>query len=300
MKQKLLTLMLAAMMVLAGIVSIGQAAEAQTSTVVEAEGSAPTRAEAVKNALVEAVRKTTGVYVNAGEIVITDSKSTDTGSSYNDRVSTSCMVKSGGFVESYSILNERKETDSYYVKLRATIFVSKLKNDKRKAIAISRITTPSRCGRQAKIFTEQFLRELNSALLEARKFRVLDRSLLEAQETEVAIASKPEADPSETRNLGQRQSAQYLVDIVVYNVDRKRFRGARDASGKRQRFVNLKTHASWTVVCSASGRVLATSDVYCAIQAPSKSSRDLTPVKALCRALSAKIVKQISTTPAIN
>ncbi|MGD0785266.1 MAG: CsgG/HfaB family protein [Sedimentisphaerales bacterium] len=239
-------------LLLIGLLSLQAFAETKP-IVQEGKGIAPTRQEAIKRAIFEAVAKAKGISVGSGEYEYSyDSAAADIenkGSgkeigfdavSIRTKGSTNEM-QIGAFVKTYEVLEEKHDANSYEVKLKVWIFDYQPpdKNNRLK-IAVVAPTTLSSVYRFGTITssasgcekTEQLVRSkevllssseiekkithiLNTKLAATNKFAILDRDYIDKIMQEKGLVWRGDASLEEKAKLGNLLGADYILALTL-------------------------------------------------------------------------------------
>jgi hypothetical protein len=243
-------------LLLIGLLSLQAFAETKP-IVQEGKGIAPTRQEAIKRAIFEAVAKAKGISVGSGEYEYSyDSASADIerkGSGKEigfDAVSirakgSTAEMQIGAFVKTYEVLEEKKiDANSYEVKLKVWIYDYQAPDKTgRLRIAVMPPTTLSSMYRFGTIVssesgctkTEQLVRGkeallssrdlerkvshiLNTKLTATNKFAVLDRNHIDKVMQEKGLVFVGDTSLEEKAKLGNLLGADYILAITVTEV----------------------------------------------------------------------------------
>ena len=243
-------------LLLAGLFSLQAFAETKP-IVQEGKGVAPTRQEAIKRAIFEAVAKAKGISVGSGEYEYSyDSAAADIerkGSGKEigfDVVSiktrgTTAETQIGAFVKTYEVLEEKKpDPNSWEVKLKVWIYdYQPPDKNARLRIAVMSPEIPSgeysfgnieysdpKCkqleeqirNRAIRLTSEKLQQKithiLNTKLTATNKFAILDRSYIDKIMQEKGLVWHGDASLEEKAKLGNLLGADYLLVSTLTEV----------------------------------------------------------------------------------
>jgi hypothetical protein len=239
-------------LLLIGLLSLQAFAETKP-IVQEGKGVAPTRQEAIKRAIFEAVAKAKGISVGSGEYEYSyDSASADIdrkGSgkeigfdavSIRTKGSTNEM-QIGAFVKTYDVLEEKHDANSYEVKIKAWIYDYQPpdKNNRLKIAVVAPTTlssvyrfgtitsSESRCdkieqlvrGKEVLLSSSEIEKKishiLNTKLAATNKFAILDRSYIDKIMQEKGLVWRGDASLEEKAKLGNLLGADYILALTL-------------------------------------------------------------------------------------
>jgi len=203
-------------------------AEVVTKTTVktaEGVGIGITRAEAVNNAIIEALGQISGTYVDKVSIATAATVNSTEGNSAAYIYSNRIRKITRGKVDSYSILDVSDFGNGEY---EARVSITKTKVTKkyktpglspknRRAIAIvpsyTNQASYSILGqvKSARDASQRMTQELVSSITKTRKFTVLDREANSAYRNEKSVIASRDASKEELLKLGQVLGADYLL-----------------------------------------------------------------------------------------
>ena len=191
---------------------------------VETEGRGGSLKEAIDQALIEAIGRVNGKSIESSTLLKTSERYEEknensdyyTSQEYQDTIAS----KTKGQVKEYSILSKNSENEgaTWIVNVKATIAKYKVsKSAQRKRIAVLPLQVRANCcqtmGSEAnlKLVAEELSRGLSNALVQSRKFTVLDRDYIEERSSEKKILSSGEVPPEELAKLGQELFSDYIM-----------------------------------------------------------------------------------------
>jgi hypothetical protein len=191
---------------------------------VQTEGVGITRAEAISDAVVQAISQVNGAEIAASTMSSvkeqTSASKDDSAYSMEEAYQKDIKSKTKGIVQGWSVDSERQAeelSNRWLVKL--TVKISKYKTSKqlsrlRMALGKFRVSDVGK-EEDLRLFQRAFTRKLQDYLTQTRKFSMLDREFLEEQNTELsAIASGGFID-EELARLGNMAGTDYLFVGVV-------------------------------------------------------------------------------------
>ena len=207
------------------------------TTYLVTEGSGQTRAEAVRNALIEAIKQTQGVAINAKRAYTKSIKelgiSIDGDSSHGVSIAEHSIKQiqeaTRGFIRSYSVLDSYKQEGEWIVKIRIKMLKYKTPGfnpNKRRKLSVVPFEYKNSylvLGNYAsgKIVSKRFTQALVSKITQSRKFTVLDRENSKYYNLEKNFILSGDSAKNELLKLGKRLGSDYLIvgQILDYKVD---------------------------------------------------------------------------------
>lgn len=285
------------------------AAGVQEKTV-EAKGSASNRDLAIKNALIEALGKVTGVYVDATQInsVAALSVSEDTKENGEltskqenalvDQQQNDIASQVNGHIKSYSIINEQASTiNPGYVDVTISAVISYYEAEKaveRKKIAVM----PFRPLSDNNPNEMQFIEELNqgtvSFLTQTRNFAILDRNYLQEKHQEFDLLLGDDVKGEERARIGNTVGTDYILVGSVTNFN-------ATAKAEKVPYVNEEVlivrgnaSISWRLINAPTGMIMASSEHDETFKERVNSETDLDWIAKLARPAGEKIGAKIS------
>ncbi|MCX8134841.1 MAG: hypothetical protein N3D18_12865 [Roseococcus sp.] len=189
--------------------------------VTTAEGSGPTRDQALASALLAAVEQVTGAAVGTRDValrtfglIVTDRSDTFV---VSENLRQEIARVSGGLVGSYRVLEVRQEPPNTVVRIEAEVAVFRPTQDQaatRRRIAVSDFRDQQ--GRRTE-FGTQLRDRLVAYLTQSRRFAVLDRANDAAYDREMALLAA-DAPIAERVRIGQALGTDYVVVGRMRNV----------------------------------------------------------------------------------
>lgn len=272
------------------------------SKTLDVVGYGSTRNAAEQNAKDEAVKRACGVIHDTTGTTITKEIL-----EYNDKKSKTCITDTGevtvrevsrGYIESYDVLDEKRDDDGWKVRLSVKVFCGD--RDKNKInIAISEIKPLG--GRNKKleaVFIENLHHSLNQLMMKSIEFNVLNRhpDTSRVQKREIKLSNSIDADPYEIRNIGRMQVANYLLFMTVQNFNIEYYRGEKNIiTRKRPRLEDVKVHIIWEVVNAATGGICASGNSKTALSGVLVTDRrDTAAVIRAAQNMAQDVQKQLS------
>jgi len=200
----------------------------------EVEGYGITRAEAIQDALIEAIKQTKGVAIDSQKEFAKQikelSKSKDGESLHKVDIATlsTSRVKelTKGLINSYDILEAEKVEGDKEWRALVAVHLSKYESPglkvKRRRLAILPFwgrSTYSINGKTVPLseMTRRLNQELNNELIQARKFAVLDRTFVDEVASEKKLIKAGETPVAELAKLGETLGTDYLVVGTIEN-----------------------------------------------------------------------------------
>ena len=191
---------------------------------VETEGRGVSLKEAIDQALTEAIGRVNGKSIESSTLLKTSEKFEERNENSDYYVSKeyqdTITSKTKGQVKEYSVLSKNQENDNktWVVKVKATIARYKVsKSAQRKRIAVLPFQARGDCcktmGSDAnpKFAAEELSRGLSNALVQSRKFTVLDRDYISERSSEKNVLNSGEVPPEELAKLGQELFSDYIM-----------------------------------------------------------------------------------------
>ena len=191
---------------------------------VETEGRGVSLKEALDQALTEAIGRVNGKSIESSTLLKTSEKVEETNENSDYYVSQeyqdTIASKTKGLVKEYSVLSKNQENDNktWVVKVKATIARYKVsKSAQRKRIAVLPLQARGDCcktmGSDAnpKFAAEELSRGLSNALVQSRKFTVLDRDYINERSSEKNVLDSGEVPLEELAKLGQELFSDYIM-----------------------------------------------------------------------------------------
>jgi TolB-like protein len=183
--------------------------------VLEAEGNAITREDAVSRALVSAVEQVTGVALRAEGLSVQSGVqvSTDDGSRTELSAATRSVIQrqTGGIVRAYRVLALERQPDGTFT-ARLQVEVERFRpttptGDTRRRLVVSEFRDEQRRETE---FGRQLRDRLVQHLTQSRRFAMLDREANQAYDREMAVLMT-DAPLTERVRVGQVLGADYVV-----------------------------------------------------------------------------------------
>ena len=191
---------------------------------VETEGRGVSLKEAIDQALTKAIGRVNGKSIESSTLLKTSEKVKETNENSDYYVSQeyqdTIASKTKGQVKEYSVLSKNQENEgkTWVVKVKATIAKYKIsKSALRKRIAVLPLQAREDCcqtmGSDAnpKFVAEELSRGLSNALVQSRKFTVLDRDYISERSSEKNVLNSGEVPPEELAKLGQVLFSDYIM-----------------------------------------------------------------------------------------
>ncbi len=209
------------------------------TTYLTVEGVGKTRAEAIKNGLIEAIKQTKGVAISSQRSYIKAINETgisvDGDSTHAVAISEQSVKNiyeaTKGFIKNYSIVDSYKEGDNWVVKLQIATKHYKapgLSHKKRRKMAVIPFEYKNSYPifgkyESGKEISKRFTQALISKLTQARKFAILDRENGKYYQNEKNFILSGDSHNDEYLKLGKRLGADYLLigQILDFSIGSK-------------------------------------------------------------------------------
>jgi len=261
-------------LLLIGLLSLQAFAETKP-IVQEGKGIAPTRQEAIKRAIFEAVAKAKGISVGSGEYEYSyDSASADIerkGSSKEigfDAVSirakgSTAEMQIGAFIKTYEVLEEKKiDANSYEVKVKAWIYDYQPPDKTgRLRIAVMSPETLSSNYYFGNInisdneIQRKIMHILNTKLAATNKFSILDRQYIDKIMQEKGLVWHGDASLEEKAKLGNLLGADYILTSVLTEAQITVKEKSLEAIGQTTREHEAKFKMDYSLIGAATSQI---------------------------------------------
>lgn len=185
---------------------------------VEVTGEGVSRQDAIVAGLASAVEQVSGLKIESSSAMrvelesFTSSKGNE--NTLAEQQQREVSRQSGGFVKSYSILSEEKES-TFTVKLKVVVERFNAPGlptqDRRRIIVVNPYDLTGRAGPNATILRER----LTSYLVQSRRFAVLDRDNDPVFKREINLLRGPDVPVQETVRIGQVLGTDYIVLLKI-------------------------------------------------------------------------------------
>ena len=191
---------------------------------VEVEGRGESLKTAIDDALTQAIGRVNGISIESSSLLKTsekyEEKNEDSDYYVSQEYQDSISSKTKGQIKEYSVLSKNKENEgkTWVVKVKASIAKYKVsKSAQRKRIAVMPLQARGDCCNMMGLKTnpifaaEELSRGLSNALVQSRKFTVLDRDYIAERSSEKNILNSGEVPPEELAKLGQELFSDYIM-----------------------------------------------------------------------------------------
>ncbi len=233
-------------------------------------GYGSTENEAVQNAIIEAIKQVYGFSLEGATTLQTKETEKISGdinlNIQKNSIARVLMEKYKGFVDSYRILQVKKESPDSY-KAIVEVYIKKyvppgLNPDNRRKLAVypfkveeNHLPLPKQ--KVEEIFTDT----LTNYMVHSRKFTVLERVDKTALNREVMEVASNLADRREIVKLGRRLGADYLLigKVMEIGIDKKT-EGSK-ALGWYEEKPNLYYYITYKVIAFATGQIKYSNDL---------------------------------------
>ena len=208
------------------------------TTYLVTEGSGSSRASAVRDALIEAVKQTQGVAISAKRAYAKSIKeagiSIDGDSSHGVSITEHSVKKikeaTRGFIRNYRIVDSYKQSGEWIVKVQIKMLKYKTPGfnpQKRRKLSVIPFEYKNSYVvlgdyTNGKVVSKRFTQALVSKITQSRKFTVLDRENSKYYVQEKNFILSQNSSKLELLKLGKRLGSDYLVvgQILDYKVDK--------------------------------------------------------------------------------
>lgn len=183
---------------------VAQANASTSVKTIEVTGNGGTKQEAIENAIVEAVRQINGVDVSSKLSRLNNQQKINGKSMVIKNNMSHLSLNAEGFIENYEILESNCEQEcEVWLSVSVPVYKSPGKSpDKRRKMAISRFS-----GSHGKAITDN----LQTLLVQSRRFAVLDREHDDLYADEKALLQSSDTPLKEKVRLGQVLGLDYIV-----------------------------------------------------------------------------------------
>jgi hypothetical protein len=186
---------------------------------VEANGLGKSENEAIQDALIQAISKIEGTSIESSKVSNVKRSILDNKENIQKDFKSKISSYTKGLISSYVLLSSNKDSDMMYqVRLKATIPVynsGEQTNRLRLAIIPFKINAEAQ-STESKEFIQNWTKTLEEALVQTRRFAILDRNY--QKETKSELDSYTEGfNTSELARLGKRVGTDYLVTGELQN-----------------------------------------------------------------------------------
>ena len=201
---------------------------------IETEGTGVTVREAIDSALIQAIERVNGKSMESSTLLKTQEKLEETNEDSNyyssQEYQDEIKSKSKGQIKEYKIVSKSQmpDTSLWVVKINASIAKYKIsKSAKRKRIAVLPLQARGDCcnmmGQSSNpiAISEELSRGLSNALVQSRKFTVLDRDYIQERSSEKNILSSGDVPSEELAKLGQELFSDYILVGTITSANAK-------------------------------------------------------------------------------
>lgn len=268
-------------------VPFAQADGVQTMQV-EAQGTGKTRAEAVRNALVEALEKTSGVQITAAEVAAVsssvaaaemqdeDGKSSVNAVALEESQESLITRATSGRINGYEIVSEQPSTmQEGMIDVIVLVSYSKFeasKQTQRKRLAVLPFDIATREIEGLVLGQFEVYQELVSYFTQTRRFAVLDRVDVKKRHNEYKFLQGDDVLPAERARMGNALG----TDLIIYGIITK-FTVTEHA--EQVPYVNEIRHwstadveLSWKIMDTATGQLVSSAVYRNSIDVPKNES----------------------------
>lgn len=190
---------------------------AAVEVTVEVQATGVNQADAINNALIQAIQQVTGVRINSSVVLSDLQQDTrrDSGKDFyqlDQKFQKNIKNDSNGVIKEYRITNMDVQPQ-FGVQVQLTVTIDKytpvgLSADSRRKIAVMPFAEPSGRVTQGGVALQT---SLIAYMVKTRRFAVLDRSNSDAYSQEMALITSGQTPFSEQARIAQVLSADYLI-----------------------------------------------------------------------------------------
>ena len=164
-------------------------------------------------------------------------------------------TKSSGQIKTYEVIDSKKTSDGYIVRISASIAKLKLSEEtKRKRLAV----VPFRVkitGSKARDFERLFTEVLVDQLTQSRKFAILDRDYIDEQGVELGRLQAGEVPVDEMAKLGNKLATDFLLVGTINDVVSRNRTIIMKSTGKEIAMADQGVRISYRLIEAATGQV---------------------------------------------
>lgn len=215
--------------------------------IVEVSASGATKEQAIEAGLVRAIAQVKGISIDSDTLRIANQVRVNGESNTSVAMSSVTAMKTKGLISNYEVL-ESECFDSCEVFLRVTVPVYKspgLSTDRRRKLVVIPFA-----GEHGKRFSDS----LQSALVQARRFAVLDREHNSEYEAEKRLLMSSDTALEEKMRLGQVLGVDYLV-VGSVSFEDNSFQGTSSYTGESSYVEDMRSEVSYKVINLATRQV---------------------------------------------
>ena len=232
---------------------------------VPSQGSGATRADAIKDALQEAVGKVNGVQIAAETSkAVTESYKETNGQEdhkMTEDFKQDIATKTKGVIRTYDVLSEQGPTPElslWQVSLNVTVAKYKLSKQAdrlRMAVVPFTFSPTIKNKRRAADFEPSFVNTLVSYLTQTRRFAMLDRQLMGKQQAELKLTQGENFRTEEMARLGNQLGTDYLISGTIDDVNQTSNTITMRTTGKEITTVTTSVNLSYRIFDVATGLI---------------------------------------------
>lgn len=265
---------------------------AEKITIIDVKGSGQTRAEAIENGLIEAVKQTKGVHIKSQKNFIQNiSKQKKLGTNGNSKElniksfnQKKIQEATQGLINEYRIINEQKISDSQFeVKLSVKILEYKIpgnSNSNRYKIVV----TPTINNKSYNILEEykssrdlqtRLNQEIISSITQTRKFSILERENDNAFNKEMGLIVDRNTKKEELLKLGNVLGADFLIVTDIKNFKIFDDFKIKKITGKKISNIKAEVNISYRVLTLATKQIKMSNTISFNIEVKGKSENEI-------------------------
>ena len=253
-------------------------------SVIRVDGYGLTHNEAVQNGLIEALKQTKGVSIDArrsmskkirNHSLVTGAEATNL-RTIDNRSLTRVKEATKGLIPEYKILDSGDDgSGGHLVKLAVTIrryTTPGISPNSRRRIAVIPFDTAGTAydfmGRQVsgRKVSRMFSQKLVTSLTQSRRFTVLDREYMNAYLSEKNLILSPDASLSEQIKLGEVLGADYILSGVISQAGIHRKTSRIQVSGETATDISGLFVADYRIIVVATRQIKWSDSVYVAMK----------------------------------
>ncbi len=232
---------------------------------VPSQGTGTTRADAIKDALQEAVGQVNGAQI-AAETSKTVTESYKESNGQEDHKMTEdfkqdIATKTKGVIRKYDVVSEQGPTPElalWQVSLNVTVAkynLSKQAERLRMAVVPFTLSPTIKDQRRAADFEPTFVNTIVSYLTQTRRFAMLDRQFMEKQQAELKLIQGENFRTEEMARLGNQLGTDYLISGTIDNVNQTSNTITMRTTGKKITTVTTSVNLSYRIFDVATGLI---------------------------------------------
>ena len=232
---------------------------------VPSQGTGVSRADAIKDALQEAVGKVNGVQIAAETSkAVTESYKETNGQEdhkMTEDFKQDIATKTKGVIRKYDVVSEQGPTPElalWQVSLNVTVAkynLSKQAERLRMAVVPFTLSPTIKDKKRAADFEPSFVNTIVSYLTQTRRFAMLDRQFMEKQQAELKLIQGENFRTEEMARLGNQLGTDYLISGTIDDVNQTSNTITMRTTGKKITTVTTSVNLSYRIFDVATGLI---------------------------------------------